>query len=89
MKTYSGSGGVSPRFSTSALDGGECSASRPGRFIRKKRAPGTHCIRGWVGPRAGQKCSRLQPELEPPIIQPVAQRCTTELFCPVHTSSDP
>jgi hypothetical protein len=32
----------------SAIDGVECSASRPGRFT-----PGTHWIRGWVGPRAG------------------------------------
>jgi hypothetical protein len=33
---------------TSALDAGELSALRPGRFT-----PGTHSIRGWVGPRAG------------------------------------
>jgi hypothetical protein len=38
---------------TSALAGGEWSASRPGRFIPEKRAPRTHCIGGWVGPRAG------------------------------------
>jgi len=38
---------------TSVLDGGEWSASRPGRFIPKERVPGTHCIGGWVGPRAG------------------------------------
>jgi len=37
---------------TLALDGGEWSASRPGRFIPKERAPGTHWIGGWVGPRA-------------------------------------
>jgi hypothetical protein len=37
---------------TSALDGGEWSISRPGRFIPRKRAPGTHWIGGWVGPRA-------------------------------------
>jgi hypothetical protein len=36
-------------FSTSALDGGEWSASRPGRAF----TPGTHCTGGWVGPRAG------------------------------------
>jgi hypothetical protein len=33
---------------TSALDGGEWSASRPSRFISKERAPGTHWIGGWV-----------------------------------------
>jgi hypothetical protein len=32
---------------TSALDGGEWSASRPG-----ERTPGTHCTGGWVGSRA-------------------------------------
>jgi hypothetical protein len=37
----------------SALDWGEWSASRPGRFIPKERASGTHWIGGWVGPRAG------------------------------------
>jgi hypothetical protein len=37
---------------TSALDGGEWSVSRPGRFIPRERAPGTHCIGGWVDPRA-------------------------------------
>jgi hypothetical protein len=36
----------------SALDGDEWSASRPGRFTPKERAPGTHWIGGWVGPRA-------------------------------------
>jgi len=28
------------------------SASRPGRFTPKERAPGTHWIGGWVSPRA-------------------------------------
>jgi len=30
------------------LDGGEWSASRPGRFTPKERTPGTHWIGGWV-----------------------------------------
>jgi hypothetical protein len=47
------SGGVAPPLLTSALDGGEWSASRPGRFTRKKRVPGTHWIGGLVNPRAG------------------------------------
>jgi hypothetical protein len=38
---------------TSVLDGGEWSASRPGRFIRKERPPDTHWIGGCVDPRAG------------------------------------
>jgi hypothetical protein len=37
---------------TSALHGGEWSASRPGRFICRERAPDTHCIGDCVGPRA-------------------------------------
>jgi hypothetical protein len=32
---------------------GVWSAVRPGRFIPWERAPGTHWIGGWVGPRAG------------------------------------
>jgi len=38
---------------TSALDGGERLASRPGRFTPREREPGTHWIGGTVGPRAG------------------------------------
>jgi hypothetical protein len=37
---------------TSALDGGEWSASRPGRFTPRERAISTHWIGGWVGTRA-------------------------------------
>jgi hypothetical protein len=44
MKAYEGSGGI---------DGGEWSASRASLFTPKERAPGTHWIGGWVGPRAG------------------------------------
>jgi hypothetical protein len=40
-------------FLTLALAGGEWSASRPGCFIRRERAPGTHWIGGWLGPRTG------------------------------------
>jgi hypothetical protein len=35
---------------TSPLDRSEWSASRPGRFTSRERAPGTHWIGGWVGP---------------------------------------
>jgi len=38
---------------TSALDGGECSISRPGRFTPRERAPGSRWIGVWVGPKAG------------------------------------
>jgi hypothetical protein len=38
---------------TSAIDGGEWSASRLSRFTPRERDPGTHWIGGWVSPRAG------------------------------------
>jgi hypothetical protein len=41
----------STRSLTLALDGGEWSASRPSRFSPRERAPSTHLIGGWVGPR--------------------------------------
>jgi hypothetical protein len=40
-------------FLASALAGIEWSASRPGRFAAGERAPLTHWIEGWVGPRGG------------------------------------
>jgi hypothetical protein len=65
---------------TSALDGGGWSASRPGRFTPRERAPDTHWIGGWVGPRdvldavVKRKIpsSRLKSNLRTPIIQSVA-----------------
>jgi hypothetical protein len=43
---------ISTHSSASAFDGGEWSGSLSGRFTQRERAPGTHCVRGWVGPRA-------------------------------------
>jgi hypothetical protein len=40
-------------FLTSALVGGEWSASRPARFTPGERSSGTHWIGGSVDPRAG------------------------------------
>jgi hypothetical protein len=41
-------------FTTSAVDGGEWSVSRPGRaFTPGERTPGTHWTGAWVDPRAG------------------------------------
>ena len=54
--------------STSALDEGGRSTSRPGRFTPGER-PGTRCIGGWVGPRTGlDGCgkSRPPPGFDPP-----------------------
>jgi hypothetical protein len=80
-----GEGRYSSKHSlTSALDGGEWSASRPGRFTPRERAPGTHWIGGWVGPRAvldavvKRKIPIPHRESNPrtPIIQPVDQLYT-------------
>jgi hypothetical protein len=51
MKTYGGVGVQIHIFLTSALFGGEWSASRPGRFTPSETAPGTHWIGGCVDPR--------------------------------------
>jgi hypothetical protein len=40
-----------PVFLTSAVVGGEWSASHPCRFTPGQRAPGNYWIWGWVGPR--------------------------------------
>jgi hypothetical protein len=51
METY---GRVEIQFHlllTSALVGGEWSALRPSCFTPGQRAPGTHWIGGWVGPK--------------------------------------
>jgi hypothetical protein len=62
---------------TSAVDGGEWSATRPGCFTRREIVPGTHWIGGWVGTRA---VLDAMPGLEHPIIQPIAQRYTGDKF---------
>jgi hypothetical protein len=46
------SGGIQV-FLISALVGREWSPSLPDRFTPGERAPGTHWIGGWVGPRTG------------------------------------
>jgi hypothetical protein len=53
MKAYGGENVQIHIFLTSELAGGEWSASRPGRFTTRERAPSTHWIGGWVDPRAG------------------------------------
>jgi hypothetical protein len=53
MKAYRGVDVLIHIFFTSALVGGEWSALRPGRFTPGEKAPDTHWIGGWVGPRAG------------------------------------
>jgi hypothetical protein len=54
MNTYLGlSGYIDYVFLTSALVGGEWSASHTGRFTPREISLVTHWIGGWVGPRAG------------------------------------
>jgi hypothetical protein len=53
MKPYGGVDVLIHIFLTSALVGGEWSASRPSRFTPGERARGAHWIGGPVGPRAG------------------------------------
>jgi hypothetical protein len=60
------------------------SASRPGRFTSRERAPSTHWLGGWVGSRAvldavvKRKIPSPRRESNPrtPIVQPVAQLYT-------------
>jgi len=72
---------------TSALDGVEWLASRPGRFTSRERAPGTYWIGGWVAPepfltpwwreKTSSPCREANPRT--PIIQPVAQLYTVTI----------
>jgi hypothetical protein len=63
---------------TSALDGGEWSAPRPGRFTPRERAPGSYWIGGWVGLRAVLNAAvkrkipspRRESNSRTPIVQP-------------------
>jgi hypothetical protein len=77
-----------------ALDGGEWSASRPGRFTSRERAPGTHWIRGSVGPSAVldtvvmRKILSARRESNPrtPVVQAIAQRYTDWVITALRSS---
>jgi hypothetical protein len=64
MKAYGGVDVYIHVFLTSALVGGEWPASRPGRFIRVERAPGTHWIRAGLDDVEKRKILPI-PGLEP------------------------
>jgi hypothetical protein len=53
MKAYGGIGCIDPHFLDLGTSWKQWSASRPCRFTSGERAPGTHWIGGWMGPRAG------------------------------------
>jgi hypothetical protein len=61
MKTWV-NGGIAVPLLSSALDGGEWSAPRICCFTLPsgERAPGTHWIGGWVGPRFGLDAVKTQ-----------------------------
>jgi hypothetical protein len=83
MKMYWGVEVKLHAFLTSALNGGEWSASRPGRFTPRETAPGTHWIGGWMDPKASvdavvkRKIPSPRRESNPrtPIFQPVVHSC--------------
>jgi hypothetical protein len=52
MKAYGGVAVQIHIFLTSELVGGKWSASCPSCFTPRERAPSSHWIGGWVGPRA-------------------------------------
>jgi hypothetical protein len=60
-----GSESIAPPFLTLALDGGECSASCPGRFTL-----GTHWMGSWVGPRTGLDAVEVRKIVPQPGIKP-------------------
>jgi hypothetical protein len=77
MKTC---GGTAPPLLTSALDGGEQLASYISCFSPRKIVPGTHCIRGWVGPWAVLDAAEER-NLYPPGIEPRCPACSPSLYC--------
>jgi len=63
--------------------GGKCHA--PAALPRE--IPGTHCVGGWVGPRAGlDRVQKISPPLgfDPRTVQPLAS-CYTDYSIPAHT----
>ena len=62
-------------------------SQRHPRPLYPRERTGTHCIRGWVGPRArldGCGKSRPKPGFDPRIVQPVAS-CYADCAIPAHT----
>jgi hypothetical protein len=83
MKAYGGVDVEIHIFLTSALVGGEWSASRTGRFTSGERAPSIRWIGGWVDPRVGLDDTEKRIflnlpglELRPPVVRPVTSRHT-------------
>jgi hypothetical protein len=83
MKTW-GSGGIAPPLFSSALDGGEWSASRHGRFTPGEITSSTHLLGCWVGLIVGldavEKRKILPCRESDPGPQSVARRYTDWAF---------
>jgi hypothetical protein len=93
IKAYWGKWRYSATHSlTSEIDGDEWSASRIGRFTPRERAPGTHWIGGWVGPRAVldavvkrktlSPCRDSNPRSSHSRIWYISRRCTMSVTIP-------
>jgi hypothetical protein len=81
MKTWR-SEGIAPPLLTSALDGGEWSASRLCHFTPRETAPGTRWIGGWVGLKDGldaMPCQETNPDR--PTRSPSLYRLSYFGFC--------
>jgi hypothetical protein len=83
MKAYGGVDVQRHIFLTSALVGGEWSASRPDRFTPGERAPSTHWTGGWVGTEPVWTTWRRENSLpyqglnsDPLVVQPIASHYT-------------
>jgi hypothetical protein len=66
MKAYWGSGGIAARIVTSALDGGEWSASRPDRFAPHGKSPWYPLNRRLGGPQIRSGCGDEEKNSQPP-----------------------
>jgi hypothetical protein len=67
-------------FLTSALDGVEWSVSYPARFTTEERDLGTHCIGGWLGPKAGLKAAKKSLGVNNGDISLMKITCANQLF---------
>jgi hypothetical protein len=78
MKAQRGSRGIAILILDPGASWGWVVSTTP-RPLYPGERPGSHCIGGWVGPRAGlDVCEKISPPpgLDPRTVQPVASRYT-------------
>ena len=68
---------------TTALEGGQWSAARPGLLYPRER-PGTNCAGGWVGPRAGLDGEKSRPTGIRSLDRPACSQSLYRLSYPAH-----